>query len=515
MNKIFRRSIFAFAFVFTLLTFAFSSLSTALAARDEDYYTNDNKPVSVPIMRGESSFKRKVEGTGASVSIKYCYIATDDEVFEDVRHELFRSLRAYSTDLKNEAFNHHDELFELAEHMAQGHESTPIELFYENNVEVRRADTRVLSLLQTDTVYRGGGSSTETVKGVSFNVVTGERLSLSDVCDNIPGMLVTVRETLLERYSRSELFELEPIFKALEKENAASLEWTIENQMLVVHFNPGQIMGEEHGVISIPVPFKVRDDLFYNRYTIAPNEYGVDFVGRIEYSLFDNHRSNLIEVGAVPSAGGKNRPIIVIDGTVVYENSFECESLKPYLLKTQDDVLLCLDVKDENDNFLAFYSLKNNSLRHVGVLPSTMPAVFGFANEYTMKSVLTEPNRMLLDTVIRPLSTCKGRREYELGKIGLPVRKDVRYEILAPFFKLTLKKPLAVTKIDEKGNSLGTITLSEGTVLRAVATDDMSYVDMQADDGTLCRIDAKLDSWPHTVGGEAENNVFDGIHYSF
>ena len=504
-----------------------SGALAAVSPEEVAAYQQEKRVLAVNLNKGVARSHYEFTDINTVVDIGYEHISCGNEAFRRAWPELNRALGVFSDELFTAADGSKDcsapgdggeygRIMKQVEELRAAKNTVRQEFFYANHVDIQRCDNRVMSFLRTDTFYNGAGGSQDKVSGTSIDVRTGRVLSLKEVCDNIPGLLSFVQGALKEKYHKLEFLELEPYFLALEKKNADGLVWTTGNQGLTVYFNPGELAGEEFGVLSIAVPFKLGDGMFIEYYAAAPERYSIDFDHRIDYSVFDNDKMNVVEVGAVPADPGWYRPVICVDEAVFYDNMYECNSLKSYLIRTPECIEVCLDIKSGDYHTLAFYSVKDGKIMYTGAMDKTMPAYIGCAGPFDISEPVLNPDRLLLDTTIDPLSTCKGRREYYIGKNGLPQCRDGYYRIVNPF-RLTLKRSLEAGLVNENsadGETVGTVVLEAGTVLRAERTDNRNFVDMRTPDGRLCRVNAVLDSWPHTVNGEPAENYFDGISYS-
>ena len=58
------------------------------------------------------------------------------------------------------------------------------------------------------------------------------------------------------------------------------------------------------------------------------------------------------------------------------------------------------------------------------------------------------------------------------------------------------------------------MTIPAKTALTALRTDNESLFDLSLQDGRIARVEVSGESFPHTIGGEDIEEIFDGIQFA-
>lgn len=213
--------------------------------------------------------------SSSAESAELCYAIYTRIVLDDVHTEEFPKLalamETYGKEKTAAAKEYYLKLLADAKHY---YEITPefpdFPLYTEIDLEVQRADSRVVSLVGADTSYAGGTHPYTYHYGVSFDSESGKRLELSDIVTDVTVIPGLVHGMVEEKYSKVPFFDNEEYFKAWENEAREKKEWTLDYHGLTFYFNPYELAPYVEGLLTVTIPFDAYKELFVERYTEIP-----------------------------------------------------------------------------------------------------------------------------------------------------------------------------------------------------------------------------------------------------
>lgn len=142
--------------------------------------------------------------------------------------------------------------------------------FYSNSdLLIRRADSTVFSLLNDSSDYLGGAHGMYGWIGVNFDVETGKRLTISDVCTNADKLIELIIKRLRADYDERHFFEEldEKIIKLVAED---TINFVIEPRGVTFIFNPYAIAPYASGMMTTTILFREQPSLFKTKYRQAP-----------------------------------------------------------------------------------------------------------------------------------------------------------------------------------------------------------------------------------------------------
>ena len=147
-----------------------------------------------------------------------------------------------------------------------GHSSSECDLI------VKRADSLVLSFVETSWTYTGGAHGMTSLHGVNFDAATGERLSLHQVFPDAE-MLVDTLIGKLYAENNPAIF-----FDSMESTVADGvihdkISWVIGPRGVTFYFNPYDIAPYASGIITTAIMFDERPGQFNEKYKHGPASY--------------------------------------------------------------------------------------------------------------------------------------------------------------------------------------------------------------------------------------------------
>ena len=202
-------------------------------------------------------------------------VFTGSAVAEGVE-ELQKALWAYNKENAEQRAKFRAKLVEQAkadraERQASGATTFPA---YQdmNDVFIRRADTLAVSILESSYNYEGGVHGMSGVSGKNFDSKTGQELSLSDVCSDLPTLAGVIKEQLCREYPDASFVAngAEEVDHLMGDGNIA---WTLDPTGVSFYFNPYQIGSYSEGMFATTVLFDEHPELFVEKYCRAPKAY--------------------------------------------------------------------------------------------------------------------------------------------------------------------------------------------------------------------------------------------------
>ena len=155
--------------------------------------------------------------------------------------ELQKALWRYNDETANQAQKNRERLLpraegDRAERRASGAKNFPA---YQdmNDILVRRADTLAVSLLEDGHNYEGGVHGMFGVRGRNFDSKTGQELSLSDVCPDLPELAEVIKEQLIREYPDASFVGsgAETVDYLM---GVGNISWTLDPTGVSFYFNP-------------------------------------------------------------------------------------------------------------------------------------------------------------------------------------------------------------------------------------------------------------------------------------
>lgn len=129
------------------------------------------------------------------------------------------------------------------------------------------------------------------------------------------------------------------------------------------------------------------------------------------------------------------------------------------------------------------------------------------------KIALVDPLKMTLQSNLDVLGTYSASRSYLVGENGIPQSNELF--ILDSRRTLTAVKDFDGRSTDENGNPKNKlIHINKGEELSIYATDGESFVILSTKAGEYIKLNYDKSSWPYTVDGVPEDEIFSGMAYA-
>lgn len=385
---------------------------------------------------------------------------------------------------------------------------------WEGDMSLRRADSKVLSVLEECSDYSGGAHGYSYFDCVNFNVQTGEEIALEDVVTDMDSLPKILERELTEKYPDTTFFT-EPLSDALDDyinsdnplyQELLKFTWTLDYDGVTFYFGSYDIASYSEGVQQVTVSYTEYPHILEEKYfKNIPSDYvlrlndswltsdidldgdGVtDYIGTVRIYETDMYMSDAYNV--------------TVNGNTFRQEKY-CYKADTYL------------VKAGGKNYLYVQSVADNDWKSVDVYeitPISVEYISSFnGNVEGMINSSEFPLRIRLDM----LSTYDAEGKSYVGEDGLPVAKSGVYTI-GWGITITSTVDIPAELVDESGNLIGaTYTFPAGTDFQLMTTDGETYVDVLAGDGQRCRF-YTTSGWPVTVNGMDAESSFEMLFYA-
>ncbi|MGN0568307.1 MAG: DUF3298 domain-containing protein [Acutalibacteraceae bacterium] len=383
-------------------------------------------------------------------------------------------------------------------------------------VFVRRADTRVLSLVFDVFNYWGGAHGSPYITGVVFDTETGEKLALTDVVTDVK-LLPDLVEEQLEKFFDTDYLYGDLNLQTYFDENLDTIQWVLDYHGVTVFFNPYDIAPFASGIFNVTITFAEHPELFKEKYRTVPENYGVELSleNNFYYDVDGDGTQDSLFVSAYKGETEGYTPQIIRLNDLEYEEETGIFEIEPMLIHTAAGKnYLYIGMMYPNDIWVySVYNVSNGAVKKIDTVDSERHHINDYANDYSARQVLTNPQSFVLDTFTNMLGTGYGYAEYHVGADGLPVN-DNGWHIIEYQVEFTMLRDVTVSLVSEAGKNIGKTTLKTGDKVTYYRTDNEGWADLKLSDGSIARVNVVCQDGNRTVDGIDIEKVFDGIEYA-
>ena len=304
------------------------------------------------------------------------------------------------------------------------------------DVQIRRADSIVLSYLTDSYADYGFIEDFIGLQGSNYDVQTGKELLLSDVITDMEPIPAAVRKELNSHLLAGEGYSESIVEEYFKNTPEDGISWTLDYNGVTFYFADGELEEAGNGCLSATVSFAEYSELFNEKYTQVPEAYMVRLP--LDHAFYTDLDGNgLLE--RVECSGVYNETDRFYSQFGIYTNSdghYHYEDLfaygfQPYYVKTADGnhyiYLFCEESESGNRQMmLAVYNVNGGELTKVGdmnIAPAYIPS------DYFVLPL--DPNHMLLDNYD---SQAQDAEYYRVGTDGFPVLQQESQEEVAEVY---------------------------------------------------------------------------------
>lgn len=446
-------------------------------------------------------------------------------VLNDGYGELKESIEEYNEHNWQEVYSIYKEHLE---YVKDGIYPEGTEISVSREIEITRADSRILSFVNRETAFLGGAHGSYYENGEVFDSATGARLELTDVVTDLDAVYKYVRGSLRENYERESFFEgyeewLEEMFYEPEAAMASSLEWVMTTEGLEFRFSPYVLGPWVAGVFEVELPFKGNEELFAEEYCFDV-EYPIRKVEQNEVILADMDGDGTEDKTSYSIEYDQN----TYSSTLIIRRESETEEV--FEIKNDEIYGIFSDAylmhSEEGVPYLYVEFLMDNDWRKLEIvrLADTEEIQGPTFKEETGISVyghfISDPNQFALYDRLDILGTYMAYKNYAVGEDGTPVSEDELYTIANLYFDweyaLTAKRDIPVLMHVEGSEEKVEEKLPKGTKFRPRKTDGKTVVEMELEDGRRCDIivERKPEEYVYYINGVSEYDCFGDVPYA-
>lgn len=374
---------------------------------------------------------------------------------------------------------------------------------------VTRADTKVFCIKEKYSDYTGGVHGMSAYLGYVFDTNSGNMLKWQDFFNSTDTLAEILCEKLNEKYDTEEFWDnYKDIVSECVSENTGDLEaklsYTVGYDGITFYFGEYQLGSYASGMPEITLRYSEYADILKAEYfEDASKDYVVECEPYIiETDVNDDGDSDYISVYDIANEYGDIEKLqVVLNGNQVELDTYGYGTTR-YLVKVGGKTFIYVSLKSENDWCCVY----------VFDLNQTEPGYVGYFSGHIDN--ISNPNRFRLEKRTDMLSTIGIATYCRVGESGMPEMLEDFYEVLSPF-QLISKVDLEAEIVDETTMELtGQKKVFEaGTEFTYVRTDDETYVDMQTEDGCVCRFHVGKE-WPQTINGMDAESCFEQLWYA-
>ena len=291
------------------------------------------------------------------------------------------------------------------------------------DVQVRRADSLVISLLSDSYSHYGQIGNYRALHGSNYDPQSGKELALNDVVKEINNDLaLAVQEELTGHMWTGDFYSESAVEDYFANTPYDGFSWTVDYTGVTFYFAPGDL--SDDGMMTATVSFAKHPELFYEKFMTVPAEYTVelpldlpfftqlDADGAFEEisvsGCYDEERGNYTKYGIYTDTDGQ-----------YYEEDCYAHDLHPYFVKAANGnyvYLLCEDFEEgwRQMNLIVFSLNEDGSVTKSGemnVSPSWLAD-----NKFV---VPTDPTKLVLDDA----DDGTEKTVYTVGSDGIPSKK--------------------------------------------------------------------------------------------
>lgn len=268
------------------------------------------------------------------------------------------------------------------------------------DVQVRRADSKVVSLAVIDITDFAGMGAYRTIYGLNYDSNSGEQLQLSDVITDKDAFVCAVEEELQGGMWSGELYSENAVYLFFENNMEEEISWTLDYNGVTVYFNPNDVAEKEYGNLIATVSFAEYPQLFREQYKDVPDSYMVELGKNMPFFTDldnDNNVDELIVAGLIDDGMEYYSQIGIYTAKSCYEQEFMGYRIIPYYVKTAEgEQFIYLTCCSMFLGDFCVYSINGGEICDIGELDACLHMVEYDENIHRF-SLLTDPAKMYLD----------------------------------------------------------------------------------------------------------------------
>lgn len=382
-------------------------------------------------------------------------------------------------------------------------------------VYVRRADSRVTSILHDGYNYTGGMHGYSFYRTENYNSATGELLKLSDVVTDTDVLPTIIWPELDLAYPDVPFWSEDVDMAELLTDDYA--DWTLDYNGITFYFGHYELAAYAYGRQQVTLSYADFPELVKKEYQVAPESYGVELPAGCNF-YYDVNSDGAADTLSWTTHGDLEEELTVTLNSKDYKfdhYSFDTEAT--FVVTRDHTYYLYVQTTVENDYTHTYFYRLGDDVEYLGEMAGSMRYYLHEAEDlYFTEAVLSNPDSFDMGTRTQMASTVTGYRTYSVGEDGMPKTTD-------PYYFFDEKELLTFTALrdfsaeiydEETHTAKGTVKISAGEQMQYYATDGQSHIWLLLEDGTLCRKEVQMADHRLQIDGYYVEEMFEGVMYA-
>ena len=409
----------------------------------------------------------------------------------------------------------------------------------DQDVTVKRADEKVVSLFFPISTYAGGAHAVYTNGHTTYDTASGRALKLADVVTSLPNLPALLKSAIETQYAAEK-----DNFRGLEENLSRYVDgdsysegdqyftgytWALNDEGLEFYFGPYELGDYALGSQSVVLKYSDHPELFNPAYVpdrtvrkgrivqtdwIVPgldiNKDGKDDSLYVEYN-YDESSEEKINAYLVFNSDRVN-----IDRE---KNMETYDDIKCYFVQTADLRSYAYVITNEYNDLMGVhvYDLNTGLIREIGVDYFAQPIVENDDRDFSLykEYAFYDPGNMLFASKFDIIASFNAIRSYHVGTTGMPVSDDGIYEIglVSNWAPITCKMDFECSFLDSEGY-LKKGTVRSGETFELLRTDGRTWIDARISDGRTVRLEISGDSNSLKINGIPAEELFKELMYA-
>lgn len=390
----------------------------------------------------------------------------------------------------------------------------------DNALLVVRADSRCFSLIRNHYRNLAGAHGYTRTTAYSFDAETGQKLTATDIVADTDSLAGILAQELLKTHVPAEFNdvsednpqeELTARIQALmdgddsyDGDNDLHyVTWYVDQGGISFVFNQYDLGPYAAGQFKCTLKAVDYPELLKTEFLYGPENYGQELSLASEYEV----DGEMLEIYAETAEYRMVERVHVTLGEK--EDDFEVwgYNIRPFLMTVSAGKYLYIDMTTDND-WHVIYSYDLGA----GELEAKEMNGLGF------RDIPTDPDNMILSTRVSLMSSLPSIRSYSLSPAqdGFPEPNEDYFTVIGfesgiPVF--TLKQDAELNILDDpESSSTHKETVTKGTTMQMIRTDNESVADCLTSDGRYIRFTVDESDWPQKIDGLYDlEDLLDGV----
>lgn len=391
---------------------------------------------------------------------------------------------------------------------------------YTSDIKVRRADETVSSFLTIHTAYNRGPHGSTWHEAHTFRSATGEELRVKDIVTDTDRLLAVLHDTLKAAYPELSGLQEEPMYDYWGDVTADNLVWTMEADTVTFYFDAERLGIYAEGPQTIALAFADYPDLFVSDLA-STSEVKSCEIAQGESVRMDVDGDGTLDTVALSASWGEYSNISGITVSVndqTYTQDIYGYTLDGVVLKHAGGTYLITEVSMDNDyREHQIFNLSGGSPSFVDAVSYGTMSWYDEQERVLYQEHVMDPSDFRWQARTDVLGTSSVFGRFFLGEDGRPV---CRFDELYYCYNrvLTTRQEVSGEQVTYEENKVtltgNTVSLSAGTKITLIGTDNTSYVDVRTEDGVYVRIPVDMTAYPFSSNGIDVEDLFAGILYA-